>query len=169
MVFHPHEWDNHKAECKEGNANKKRHEYASLLKPLLDQQHPAYGVDTQLNPQGAVCAKRGSHSLEEQKLRTRQCELAAHVQRLPKESKRLIVSPQESSRTAEGCRFACEERLPAMPQKHRVQQRNADRPHNGKNERGPFHVVVLVRATIQSQIVPKITPRLECVVLERIT
>eukprot|EP00966_Prymnesium_polylepis_P333351 7388824-Prymnesium_polylepis.2 len=90
----------------ERDADNERHEDPGLLSIFANEQNPAYRRPP--TPYG-LRNYLAAHAL------TCQCQLAAHLERLPPERVLAIIIGQEGSRPAERCRFAGEQRSTACP------------------------------------------------------
>mmetsp|Transcript_61058 Transcript_61058/g.181845 ORF Transcript_61058/g.181845 Transcript_61058/m.181845 type:complete len:227 (-) Transcript_61058:880-1560(-) len=122
---------NRQVKRKERHADEKSNEHPSLHCPL-DQKNPAG-----------------------------QRQLAAHLDGLPPEDLDFVVARQECGCTTQSRRSAVEEGLAACPEKQRVQQGHANRPHEQRRECHTQSQRVIIGIAIQRQIVPQISPALD--------
>eukprot|EP00966_Prymnesium_polylepis_P119697 2766351-Prymnesium_polylepis.1 len=128
-----------KVETKEGDADEKGHNHARLLSVSADQQNPP-----------------------------RQCQLAAHLERLPPEVCRFVVGRQIGGRAAQRGWNASPERVAARPQQPHIQQGDAHWPQGEHRKGRGLGVRVLVRVARERQVGVQVAPGCVAVVLERL-
>eukprot|EP00966_Prymnesium_polylepis_P047907 1109372-Prymnesium_polylepis.1 len=116
-------------EDQERDADEKRHQHARRLKFFANYQNPS-------------C----------------ESELAAHLHRLPKECKRLVVGPQERGGLAQRRGGAAHDRVTSFPEEHSIHHWDAKGPNDNQEEGNQSSRLVLVGVTAQSEIIVEIPP-----------
>mmetsp|Transcript_43972 Transcript_43972/g.129539 ORF Transcript_43972/g.129539 Transcript_43972/m.129539 type:complete len:249 (+) Transcript_43972:3173-3919(+) len=115
--------------CEERDADEKRDENSCQLRALADQQHPP-----------------GER------------QLPAHLEHLPPERADHVISRQEGSRAAQRRLVPRLQCVSACPEEHTIQDGDANRPHENKDEGGGLQLPVFFCIATRGQIVVQVPP-----------
>mmetsp|Transcript_22372 Transcript_22372/g.53709 ORF Transcript_22372/g.53709 Transcript_22372/m.53709 type:complete len:204 (-) Transcript_22372:1828-2439(-) len=111
----------------ERDADEQGDEYPSLLVLLADQEH---------------CAS--------------QRELTQHLDRLPQESRPLVVAGQELGCLPQTRSLSVQNCITARPKQRGVKQRHANGPEHDEEERGGVRQLVLIRLTGEGEVLAQV-------------